>query len=68
VRVNVAAPVQLAGKVVKTAISPVVKLERKAAKASAMSALSTLMETDEGRLQLFNMLVAAGGAKKQAAE
>lgn len=67
-KVNLTAPLKYAGKAVGFVLRPAVALETHIARESAKAALAQMMETDEGKLQLFNMLLKAGVPKQEAAE
>jgi hypothetical protein len=66
--VNLAAPVNLVGRVLGFVVKPVVALEKHIAIESANAALAQMMESDEGKLALFNMLLAAGKPAEKVTE
>jgi hypothetical protein len=67
VKVNVTAPLKYAAKGLGFVLKPAVELEKHMARESAKAALAQMMETDEGKLALFNMLLQAGVTPKQGA-
>jgi hypothetical protein len=66
--VNLAAPLNLVGRVFNMPVKAVVAVEKHIATESAKAALAQMMESDEGKLALFNMLLAAHSAKETVTE